>query len=194
MPVERGTAGEAAGLDRLDAATLGVSDRCGSRQNSASNAIAVRDSSRFCIEGWRRVKITVRHPAVDYAHALKEPSDVNFANAKQIALMQDNPSTRTPASLYAVFPAPRRVVSPNSSNGATPPNLEVGSTWPTSNLPFSRINVRAAVSQTNKPSTEGSPLGGTIATTIMQGPTGNSPRMKPASNSRGYPTMNDPRD
>ena len=57
------------------------------------------------LEGWRRVKITDRHAAVDYAQVLKELSDVDFADAKQIVLMQDNLSTHMPASLYATFPA-----------------------------------------------------------------------------------------
>jgi hypothetical protein len=33
------------------------------------------------LEGWRRVKVTDRHTAVDYAHVLKELADVQFPNA-----------------------------------------------------------------------------------------------------------------
>ena len=57
------------------------------------------------LEGWRRVKVTDRHAAADYAQVLKELSDIHFPNAKQILLVQDNLSTHTPASLYAAFPA-----------------------------------------------------------------------------------------
>ena len=57
------------------------------------------------LEGWRRVKVTDRHAAVDYAQVLKELSDVDFPDAEQIQLVQDNLSTHTPASLYAAFPA-----------------------------------------------------------------------------------------
>jgi len=57
------------------------------------------------LEGWRHVKITDRHAAVDYAHALKDLSDVHFPRAAKIVLVQDNLSTHTPASLYAAFPA-----------------------------------------------------------------------------------------
>ena len=57
------------------------------------------------LEGWRHVKITDRHAAVDYAHALKDLSDVHFPGATKIVLVQDNLSTHTPASLYAAFPA-----------------------------------------------------------------------------------------
>ena len=57
------------------------------------------------LEGWRRVKVTDRHAAADYAQVLKELSDVHFPSAEQIRLVQDNLSTHTPASLYAAFPA-----------------------------------------------------------------------------------------
>jgi hypothetical protein len=57
------------------------------------------------LEGWRRVKVTDRRAAVDFAHALKELSDNDFPGAEKIVLVQDNLSTHTPASLYAAFPA-----------------------------------------------------------------------------------------
>jgi DDE superfamily endonuclease len=57
------------------------------------------------LEGWRHVKVTDRHAAVDYAHALRDLSDSHFPDAAKIVLVQDNLSTHTPASLYAAFPA-----------------------------------------------------------------------------------------
>jgi DDE superfamily endonuclease len=57
------------------------------------------------LEGWRCVKVTDRHAAVDYAHVLKDLSDTHFPDAAKIVLVQDNLSTHTPASLYAAFPA-----------------------------------------------------------------------------------------
>jgi hypothetical protein len=64
------------------------------------------------LEGWRRVKVTDRHAAVDYAQILKELSDTHFPEADKIVLVQDNLSTHKPASLYQAFPAPeaRRLV------------------------------------------------------------------------------------
>ena len=56
------------------------------------------------LEGWRKVKVTDHHAAVDYAQVLKELSDVHFPDAKQIVLVQDNLSTHTAASLYVAFP------------------------------------------------------------------------------------------
>ena len=68
------------------------------------------------LEGWRHVKVTDRHTAVDYAHALKDLADIHFLTAKKIALVQDNSpraggvrsaplNTDTKASLYEAFPA-----------------------------------------------------------------------------------------
>ena len=57
------------------------------------------------LEGWRRVKVTDRHTAVDYAHVLKDLADVHFANAKTIVLVQDNLNIHSKASLYEAFPA-----------------------------------------------------------------------------------------
>ena len=57
------------------------------------------------LEGWRHVKVTERHAAVDYAQVLKEISDTHFPGPSKIVLMQDNLSTHKPASLYEAFPA-----------------------------------------------------------------------------------------
>ena len=68
------------------------------------------------LEGWRHVKVTDRHTAVDDAHALKDLADIHFLNAAKIVLVQDNSpraggvrsaplNTHTKASLYEAFPA-----------------------------------------------------------------------------------------
>ena len=57
------------------------------------------------LEGWRHVKVTDRHTAVDYAHVLKELADRHFANAKNIVLVQDNLNIHSKSSLYEAFPA-----------------------------------------------------------------------------------------
>jgi hypothetical protein len=57
------------------------------------------------LEGWRHVKVTDRHAAVDYAQVLKELSDTHFPKAAKIVLVQDNLNTHKPASLYEAFPA-----------------------------------------------------------------------------------------
>jgi hypothetical protein len=57
------------------------------------------------LEGWRKVKVTDRHAALDDAQVLKELSDIHFSGATKIILVQDNLSTHKPASLYEAFPA-----------------------------------------------------------------------------------------
>lgn len=57
------------------------------------------------LEGWRHVKVTDRHTAVDYAHVLKELADRYFANAKTVVLVQDNLNIHGKGSLYEAFPA-----------------------------------------------------------------------------------------
>ena len=102
------------------------------------------------LEGWRCVKVTDRHAAVDYAHALKDLSDTHFPGAAKIVLVQDNSRhTRrrrfTPPSLL-----PKRAGSSSSSNGITRPSTAVGSTWRSPNLPFSRPNVWIAAFPTSR--------------------------------------------
>jgi hypothetical protein len=57
------------------------------------------------LEGWRHVKVTDRHTAVDYAQVLKELSDTHFPDARIITLVQDNLDTHAKSSLYQAFPA-----------------------------------------------------------------------------------------
>ena len=47
---------------------------------------------------------TARRTAIDYAHVLKQLSDVHFPRAETIVLVQDNLNTHAPSSLYQAFP------------------------------------------------------------------------------------------
>jgi len=55
------------------------------------------------LEGWRHVKVTARRTSIDYAHMLKDLSDIHFPAAEKIVLVQDNLNTHKPASLYEAF-------------------------------------------------------------------------------------------
>ena len=55
------------------------------------------------LEGWRHVEVTERRTAIDYAKILRDLSDIHFPKADKIVLVQDNPNTHTPASLYEAF-------------------------------------------------------------------------------------------
>src|SRR3954464_9279426 len=54
---------------------------------------------------WRKVSVTERRTAQDYAERLRELVDVDFPDATCIRVVQDNLSTHTPGSLYETFPA-----------------------------------------------------------------------------------------
>jgi hypothetical protein len=53
--------------------------------------------------GHRHVIVTERRTAVDYAHAIQNLVDVQYADARKIVLVQDNLNTHKPASLYEAF-------------------------------------------------------------------------------------------
>ena len=74
------------------------------------------------LEGWRHVKVTDRHTAIDYAHVLRDLSDTHFPDTAKIVLVQDNLNIHKPASLYEAFPAPeaRRLVERFASPPAAP--------------------------------------------------------------------------
>ena len=133
------------------------------------------------LEGWRHVKVTDRHTAIDYAHVLGDLSDTHFPDAVKIVLVQDNLNIHKPASLYEAFPAPeaRRLVERFEWH-YTPKH----GSWldmARSNSAFSRRNVWIAASPTSKYSPTKLPHGRTTATSTTPKPTGNSQPPTPAS-------------
>ena len=138
------------------------------------------------LEGWRHVKVTDRHAAVDYAQALKDLSDTHFPDAAKIVLVQDNLSTHTTASLYAAFPAAeaRRLVERFEWHYT--PSTEAGSTWPIrTRRPLNPVSGSTYSRQADidKGSRR---LGGGTGTNITRGQTGNSQQPTPAFASKGY--------
>src|ERR1700688_3643325 len=57
------------------------------------------------LEGWRHVTVTDRHTAIDYAHMLRDLSDVHLPAAAKILLLRDILNPDKPALLYEAFPA-----------------------------------------------------------------------------------------
>ena len=55
---------------------------------------------------WRKVSVTQKRTAQDYAERLRELVDVDYPGATCIRVVQDNLSTHTPGALYEAFPAP----------------------------------------------------------------------------------------
>jgi len=56
------------------------------------------------LAGQRRVKVTQRRTAVDFAELIREIVDEWYPAAKKIVLVMDNLNTHRPASLYEAFP------------------------------------------------------------------------------------------
>ncbi len=56
------------------------------------------------LAGWRQVKVTARRTIVDFAHVLRDLSDVHFPDAEKIVLVMDNLNTHKLATLYRAFP------------------------------------------------------------------------------------------
>jgi transposase len=53
---------------------------------------------------WRKVKITDRRTAQDYAQCMRDLVDVHYPEAELIRVVQDNLSTHTSGALYETFP------------------------------------------------------------------------------------------
>src|SRR5271168_1238898 len=61
------------------------------------------------LEGWRLVKVTDHHTAIDYAHMLRDLSDVHFSDAAKIVLAQ---ASQHPQARLALRSLPRRRGAP----------------------------------------------------------------------------------
>ena len=136
------------------------------------------------LEGWRHVKVTDQHTAIDYAHVLRDLSDTHFPDAAKIVLVQDNLNIHKPASLYEAFPAAEaRRLAERFEWHYTPKHgswLDMAE----SELGVLARNVWIAASPTSKSSPTKSMHGRTTATSITPKPTGNSQPPTPALSSR----------
>jgi hypothetical protein len=103
------------------------------------------------LEGWRHVKGTNRHTAVDCAQVLREISDTRCPAARKIVLVQDNFSAQKPASLYERFPPPRLAGWANGSSGTTRPGTAAGWIWLSPNSASCQASASIGVSRTSRP-------------------------------------------
>jgi transposase len=55
------------------------------------------------LAGQRRVKVTARRTAIDFAHVIQELVDAQYPHAEKLVLVMDNLNTHKPASLYEAF-------------------------------------------------------------------------------------------
>ena len=81
---------------------------CEYRRNGTVNLFVFLDAHR----PWRKVKITDRRTAADFAICMRELSDIHFPEAEKIRVVLDNLSTHSAAALYNTLPAPeaRRIL------------------------------------------------------------------------------------
>jgi transposase len=70
------------------------------RRNGTVNLFVLLDVHR----PWRKVKVTERRTAEDYAQCMRELVDIHFPDAKTIRVVQDNLSTHSAGALYQAFP------------------------------------------------------------------------------------------
>jgi transposase len=72
------------------------------RRHGTVNLFVLLDAHR----PWRKVTVTERRTALDFAACMRELVDVDFPQAERIRVVMDNLSTHTPGALYEAFPAP----------------------------------------------------------------------------------------
>jgi hypothetical protein len=70
------------------------------RRNGTVNLFVLLDLHR----PWRKVKVTERRAAEDYAHCMRDLVDIHYPDAKIIRVVQDNLSTHSAGALYQTFP------------------------------------------------------------------------------------------
>jgi transposase len=69
------------------------------RRNGTVNLFVILDAHH----PWRKVKVTERRAAQDYAQCMRELVDVDYPDAKCIRVVQDNLSTHSAGALYQAF-------------------------------------------------------------------------------------------
>jgi transposase len=73
---------------------------CEYKRNGTANLFIFLDAHR----SWRKVKVTERRAAEDYAQCMRELVDVHYPDAACIRVVQDNLSTHSAGALYQAFP------------------------------------------------------------------------------------------
>jgi transposase len=71
------------------------------RRNGTANLFVLLDANR----PWRKVKVTKRRTAEDFAACMRELTDVYYPKAERIRVVLDNLSTHSAGALYQTFPA-----------------------------------------------------------------------------------------
>ena len=115
---------------------------CEYRRNGTANLFVFIDVHR----PWRKVKVTERRAATDFAECMRELVDVHYPKADRIRVVLDNLSTHTAAALYQTFPAPRLAACCGAWSSTTRRSMPAGSTWSRSRSAFSHSSVSTGAS------------------------------------------------
>jgi len=73
---------------------------CEYKRNGTANLLVFLDAHR----SWRKVKVTERRTADDFAQCMRDLVDIHYPQAPRIRVVLDNLSTHTPAALYQALP------------------------------------------------------------------------------------------
>ena len=95
------------------------------RRNGTVNLFVLLDVHR----PWRKVKVTERRAAEDYAQCMRDLVDIHYPDAEIIRIVQDNLSTHSAGALYQAFPPAeaRRIL--RRLDFRSSPSMQAGSTW-----------------------------------------------------------------
>jgi transposase len=74
---------------------------CEYKRNGTANLFVFLDAHR----SWRKVKVTERRTAEDFAHCMRDLVDIHYPQAERVRLVLDNLSTHSAAALYQALPA-----------------------------------------------------------------------------------------
>ncbi|MDX8529336.1 IS630 family transposase, partial [Mesorhizobium sp. MSK_1335] len=74
---------------------------CEYKRNGTANLFVFLDAHR----SWRKVKVTERRAADDFASCMRDLVDSHYPEAERIRVVLDNLSTHSPAALYQALPA-----------------------------------------------------------------------------------------
>src|SRR6266436_734082 len=72
------------------------------RRNGTVNLFVFLDAHR----PWRKVKVTERRTAIDFAHCMRDLIDAHYPQADRVRVVLDNLSTHSRGALYETFTAP----------------------------------------------------------------------------------------
>lgn len=73
---------------------------CEYKRNGTANLFVFLNAHR----SWRKVKVTERRAAEDFAHCMRDLVDVHYPEAERIRVVLDNLSTHSSAALYQALP------------------------------------------------------------------------------------------